>query len=104
MPFLAPLYTIFKLYGCSTGKRYFHFLVLDFGHWSVRHHIFACNMIFYHELDVLMILGPFLFVKRMKFLTKGGIRGDLLYFQAFPWHLYIMRGHSLVELTEIDNK
>ena len=39
MPFLVLLYTIFKLYGCSTRKRYFHILVLDFGHWSVRDYV-----------------------------------------------------------------
>ena len=43
------LYTIFKLYGCSTGKCFFHILVLDFGHWSVsdyvpfRHQMFGSN-------------------------------------------------------------
>ena len=47
MMFLILLYIIFKLYSCSTGKLYFHFLVLDFCHWSVndyvpfRHHIFS---------------------------------------------------------------
>ena len=61
MPFLVLLYTIFKFYGWCTGKIYFHFLVLDFGHWLVRdyvpfrHQIFAPNSIisgrsppFYH--------------------------------------------------------
>ena len=37
--FLVMLYTIFKLYGCSTGKWYFHILVLDFGRWSVRDYV-----------------------------------------------------------------
>ena len=26
-----------------------------------------------------------------------------LYFHIFPWHLYFMRGHSLVELTDHDD-
>ena len=30
------LFVIFNVYGCSTGKRYLNFLVLDFGHWSVH--------------------------------------------------------------------
>ena len=43
-----------------------------------------------------MFLELFLFAKKMKFLTKGGI-------QVFPCHFYFMRGHSLVELTEHDD-
>ena len=31
--------TMFKLYGCSAGKLYFHILVLNFGHWSVREYV-----------------------------------------------------------------
>ena len=38
-----------------------------------------------------MFLELFLFAKKMKFSYN---------FQAFPWHFYSMRGHSLVELTE----
>ena len=46
-----------------------------------------------------MFLELFLFAKKMKFLTKQG--RDSLYFQVLPWHFYFMRGHSLVELTEL---
>ena len=53
-------------------------------------------MDFYLELHVLEL---FLFAKKMKFLTKGGIH---CISQVFPWHFYLMRGHSLVELTEHD--
>ena len=47
-----------------------------------------------------MSLRVFLFAKKMKFLTKGGIH---CIFQVFPWHFYFMREHSLVELTEHDD-
>ena len=47
-----------------------------------------------------MSLRVFLFAKKMKFLTKGGIHCIP---QVFPWHLYFMREHSLVELTEHDD-
>ena len=47
-----------------------------------------------------MSLGVFLFAKKMKFLTKGGIHCTS---QVFPWHFYFMREHSLVELTEHDD-
>ena len=47
-----------------------------------------------------MFLELFLFAKKMKFLTKGGIH---YISQVFPWHLYFMRGHSLVELTKHDD-
>ena len=47
-----------------------------------------------------MFLELFLFAKKMKFLTKGGIH---CISQVFPWHFYFMRGHSLVELTEHDD-
>ena len=30
-------------------------------------------------------------------------RRDSLYFQVVPWHFCFIRGHSLLELTEIDN-
>ena len=43
-----PLYTISKLYGCSTGKWYFHILVLDFGSPYLQHRaatLFSCNMV-----------------------------------------------------------
>ena len=46
------------------------------------------------------VLELFLFAKKMKFLTKGGIH---CISQVFPWHFYFMRGHSLVELTEHDD-
>ena len=48
-----------------------------------------------------MFLELFLFAKKIKFLTKGGIH---CISQVFPpWHFYFMRGHSLVELTEHDD-
>ena len=47
-----------------------------------------------------MSLRVFLFAKKMKFLTKGGIH---CISQVFPWHFYFMREHSLVELTEHDD-
>ena len=43
-----------------------------------------------------MSLRVFLFAKKMKFLTKGGIH-------CIPWRFYFMREHSLVELTEHDD-
>ena len=46
-----------------------------------------------------MSLRVFLFAKKMKFLTKGGIQ---CISQVFPWHFCFMREHSLVELTEYD--
>ena len=47
-----------------------------------------------------MFLELFLFAKKMKFLTKGGIH---CISQVFPWHFYFMRGHSLVEMTGHDD-
>ena len=47
-----------------------------------------------------MSLRVFLFAKKMKFLTKGGIHSI---FQVFPWHFCFMREHSLVEVTEHDD-
>ena len=47
-----------------------------------------------------MSLRVFLFAKKMKFLTKGGIHSI---FQVFPWHFCFMREQSLVELTEHDD-
>ena len=44
-----------------------------------------------------MSLRVFLFAKKMKFFTKGGIH---CISQVFPWHFFFMREHSLVELTE----
>ena len=41
-----PATTIFNLYGCSTRKLYFHILVLDFGHWSVRDYVPFRHQIF----------------------------------------------------------
>ena len=49
---------------------------------------------------ICMSLRVFLFAKKMKFLTKGGIH---CVSQVFPWHFYFMREHSLVELTEHDD-
>ena len=49
---------------------------------------------------ICMSLRVFLFAKKMKFLTKGGIQRIS---QVFPWHFYFMREHSLVELTEHDD-
>ena len=49
---------------------------------------------------ICMSLRVFLFAKKMKFLTKGGIH---CISQVFPWHFYFMREHSLVELTEHDD-
>ena len=49
---------------------------------------------------ICMSLRVFLFAKKMKFLTKGGIH---CIFQVFPCHFYFMREHSLVELTEHDD-
>ena len=48
---------------------------------------------------ICMSLRVFLFAKKMKFFTKGGIH---CISQVFPWHFYFMREHSLVELTEHD--
>ena len=47
-----------------------------------------------------MSLRVFLFAKKMKFLTKGGIQ---CISQVFHWHFYFMREHSLVEMTEHDD-
>ena len=47
-----------------------------------------------------MFLELFLFAKKMKFLTEGGIH---CVSQVFPGHFYFMCGHSLVELTEHDD-
>ena len=47
-----------------------------------------------------MSLRVFLFAKKMKFLIKGGIH---CISQVFPWHVYFMHEHSLVELTEHDD-
>ena len=47
-----------------------------------------------------MSLRVFLFAKKMKLLTKGGIHCIL---QVFPWRFCFMREHSLVELTEHDD-
>ena len=55
-------------------------------------------MDFYLYLHVFLAI--FLFARKMKFLTKGGIH---CISQVFPWHFYFMRGHSLVELTEHDD-
>ena len=50
---------------------------------------------------ICMSLRVFLFAKKMKFLTEGGIH---CISQVFPWHFYFMREHSLlVELTEHDD-
>ena len=49
---------------------------------------------------ICMSLRVFLFAKKRKFLTKGGIH---CISQVFPWHFYFMREHSLVELTEHDD-
>ena len=49
---------------------------------------------------ICMSLRVFLFAKKMKFLTKGGIQ---CISQVFPWHFYLMREHSLVKLTEHDD-
>ena len=49
---------------------------------------------------ICMSLRVFLFAKKMKFLTKGGIH---CISQVFPWHFCFMREHSLVELTEHDD-
>ena len=49
---------------------------------------------------ICMSLRVFLFAKKMKFLTKGGIH---CISQVFPWHFYFMREHSLVGLTEHDD-
>ena len=51
-------------------------------------------------LCICMSLRVFLFAKKMKFLTKGGIQ---CISQVFPWHFYKMREHSFVELTEHDD-
>ena len=47
-----------------------------------------------------MSLRVFLFAKKMKFLTKGGIH---CISQVFSWHFCFMREHSLVELTKHDD-
>ena len=51
-------------------------------------------------IGICMSLRVFLFAKKMKLLTKGGIH---CISQVFPWHFYFMREHSLVELTEHDD-
>ena len=48
-----------------------------------------------------MFLELFLFAKKDEILDKGGIH---CISQVFPWHFYFMRGHSLVELTEHDDR
>ena len=48
-----------------------------------------------------MFLELFLFAKKSKFLTKGGIHRTFR--SSLAWHFYFMRGHSLVELTEHDD-
>ena len=52
------------------------------------------------SICICMSLRVFLFAKKKKFLTKGGI---YCISQVFPWHFYYMREHSLVELTEHDD-
>ena len=47
-----------------------------------------------------MSLRVFLFAKRTKFLTKGGIH---CISQFSLWHFCFMREQSLVELTEHDD-
>ena len=47
-----------------------------------------------------MSLRVFLFAKKMKFLTKGGIH---CISQVFSWHFCFMLEHSLAELTEHDD-
>ena len=54
-------------------------------------------MIFYQELDVFGAVSV-----HKKYCIFDYRRGSLN-FQAFPWHLYLMSGHSLVELAEHDN-
>ena len=54
-------------------------------------------MDFYLELHVFGVVPV---RKKYEFLDLGR---DSLYFQVFPWHLYFMRGHSLVELTDHDD-
>ena len=49
---------------------------------------------------ICMSLRVFLFAKKMKFLTKGGIH---CISQVFPSHFCFMREHSLAELTEHDD-
>ena len=49
---------------------------------------------------ICMSLRVFLFGKKMKFFTKGGIH---CISQVFPWNFYFMREHSFVELTEHDD-
>ena len=49
---------------------------------------------------ICMSLRVFLFAKKVKFLTKGGIH---CISQVFPCHFNLMREHSLVELTEHDD-
>ena len=44
---------------------------------------------------------PSLLFAKKKNLDEGR---DSLFFQVFPGHLYFMRGHSLVELAEHDNR
>ena len=47
-----------------------------------------------------MFLELFLFAKKMKFLTKGGIH---CISRSSSWHFFFMGGRSLVELTEHDD-
>ena len=51
---------------------------------------------------ICMSLRVFLFAKKMKFLTKGGIHCIFQVFQG-KRHFYFMREHSLVDLTEHDD-
>ena len=47
-----------------------------------------------------MFLELFLFAKKMKLLTEGGVH---CISKVFPWHFYFMRGRSLVKLTKHDD-
>ena len=48
-----------------------------------------------------MFLEPFLFAEKVKIFTKGEIHGIS---RSFLGIFYCMRGHSLVGLTEHDNR
>ena len=73
---------------------YFVGIVVSYGNFKAAVYtvwIFIC---------ICMSLRVFLFAKNTKFLTKGGIH---CISQVFTWHFYLMREHSLFELTEHDD-
>ena len=74
---------------------------------AAQHNVLLCVLWKYDVYTVwificiCMSLRVFLSAKKMKFLTKGGIH---CISQVFPWHFYFMCEHSLVKLTEHDDR